>query len=299
MLSFLHCIAYIFVSLMHGSGQDVQAGLRYTSQQPLTYHLMRPSPNAGMEPVAPCPFTTMTWCNQEAWANLGLSIAGIVPKQKLCQKYVPEDSCIGQSLLHCSDMMDGTLRKMMIAFAQVVIAWCYDGGQRLSALNNNSACLSAAMVDVVTDKGCLSDIIPPPSLQRQQRSRNLLEGVHLFEMISNFVGSYQSSTVLCIYDVIKSECGEKVAELTLGSAVEEFLPKMNPLPTVRDEPTHRTTTTLAPLPEANVTFTSGHTFNVKRPGNVPFIVSASGRRLYSPGALIAAILWHCLRPCFN
>uniref|UniRef100_A0A5S6QQA9 SPARK domain-containing protein n=1 Tax=Trichuris muris TaxID=70415 RepID=A0A5S6QQA9_TRIMR len=288
------CIAFIYVFLAEkGSGQDdAPAGFRSISQQPPTHPFGRPSLSAGLEPVAPCPFTTMTWCNQDAWANLGLSIAGIVPKQKLCEKYVPEDSCIGQSLLHCSDMIDSTLRKMMIAFAQVVIAWCYDAGQRLSALNNNSACLSAAMVDVVTDKGCLSDIIPPPSLPRQHGSKNLLDGVRLFEMISNFIGSYQSSTVLCIYDVIKSECGESVAELTLGAAVEELLPKSKPLSTVRDQPTELTTTTFLPLPEANVTFISGNTLNVRRPGHVSLItsLSASDRCAHSSGAITAALL---------
>ncbi|KAL1242085.1 Serine--tRNA ligase [Trichinella spiralis] len=196
------------------------------------------------------PFTTMTWCNQEAWADLGLAIAGFMSRTTICRKYVPEESCVGQSLLHCTDTLDPTTRKMLLAFAQMVISWCYDSGKRLAELNSHSSCISLAMVDVVTDRDCLSDIIPPPTLTRQS-SKNTVDNLSLFNVLSNFVGSYQSSTIICIYDTIRMECGDEAAELSLGPAVEELLPRSQ-APVIFHQPTSTTETLVRTLDEENV-----------------------------------------------
>ncbi|KRX78536.1 hypothetical protein T06_9407, partial [Trichinella sp. T6] len=203
-----------------------------------------------IETVSACPFTTMTWCNQEAWADLGLAIAGFMSRTTICRKYVPEESCVGQSLLHCTDTLDPTTRKMLLAFAQMVISWCYDSGKRLAELNSHSSCISLAMVDVVTDRDCLSDIIPPPTLTRQS-SKNTVDSLSLFNVLSNFVGSYQSSTIICIYDTIRMECGDEAAELSLGPAVEELLPRSQ-APVVFHQPTSTTETVVRTLDEENV-----------------------------------------------
>ncbi|XP_003370707.1 hypothetical protein Tsp_09918 [Trichinella spiralis] len=203
-----------------------------------------------IETVSACPFTTMTWCNQEAWADLGLAIAGFMSRTTICRKYVPEESCVGQSLLHCTDTLDPTTRKMLLAFAQMVISWCYDSGKRLAELNSHSSCISLAMVDVVTDRDCLSDIIPPPTLTRQS-SKNTVDNLSLFNVLSNFVGSYQSSTIICIYDTIRMECGDEAAELSLGPAVEELLPRSQ-APVIFHQPTSTTETLVRTLDEENV-----------------------------------------------
>ncbi|KRY91802.1 hypothetical protein T4D_1822, partial [Trichinella pseudospiralis] len=202
-----------------------------------------------IETVSACPFTTMTWCNQEAWADLGLAIAGFMSRSTICHKYVPEESCVGQSLLHCTDTLDPTTRKMLLAFAQMVISWCYDGGKRLAELDSHSSCISLAMVDVVTDRDCLSDIIPPPTLTRQSL-KNTVDNFSLFNVLSNFVGSYQSSTIICIYDTIRMECGDEAAELSLGPAVEELLPRSQA--PVFQHPISTTETVIWTLDEENV-----------------------------------------------
>ncbi|KRX94262.1 hypothetical protein T4E_10570, partial [Trichinella pseudospiralis] len=180
-----------------------------------------------IETVSACPFTTMTWCNQEAWADLGLAIAGFMSRSTICHKYVPEESCVGQSLLHCTDTLDPTTRKMLLAFAQMVISWCYDGGKRLAELDSHSSCISLAMVDV-----------------------NTVDNFSLFNVLSNFVGSYQSSTIICIYDTIRMECGDEAAELSLGPAVEELLPRSQA--PVFQHPISTTETVIWTLDEENV-----------------------------------------------
>ncbi|KRZ15957.1 hypothetical protein T11_12667 [Trichinella zimbabwensis] len=240
-----------------------------------------------IETVSACPFTTMTWCNQEAWADLGLAIAGFMSRSTICHKYVPEESCVGQSLLHCTDTLDPTTRKMLLAFAQMVISWCYDGGKRLAELNSHSSCISLAMVDVVTDRDCLSDIIPPPTLTRQS-SKNTVDNFSLFNVLSNFVGSYQSSTIICIYDTIRMECGDEAAELSLGPAVEELLPRSQA--PIFQQPTSTTETVVWTLDEENVN-ASVVEFNA-------FIQSESRQPVQSDPMLTSGVDHH-QRPLFR
>uniref|UniRef100_A0A915KQX8 Uncharacterized protein n=1 Tax=Romanomermis culicivorax TaxID=13658 RepID=A0A915KQX8_ROMCU len=76
---------------------------------------------------------------------------------------------------------------MMVAFGKMIVAWCYDNGLNLAALNEHNECLSMAMFDSMTTQGCLFNVLSPMALAPANSDANVLSGskIDLMKLLNN------------------------------------------------------------------------------------------------------------------
>uniref|UniRef100_A0A914UZ78 Uncharacterized protein n=1 Tax=Plectus sambesii TaxID=2011161 RepID=A0A914UZ78_9BILA len=166
-------------------------------------------------------------CNQGAWADFGLALAGLMPKQDICYKYQPSSSCASIALTRCRGKMDEAAEQLLVAFAHIVVSWCYDDGQTLEALNQYSPCYSMAALDSLITHSCLSKVAAPHSMHSISSAvgnRSPEERAAFAKIIGTFLGGYQSGAIVCLHKAVKDTCGLDAANLVLGPALEQLKP---------------------------------------------------------------------------
>jgi hypothetical protein len=106
------------------------------------------------------------------------------------------------SLANCYEQIDNATRNLLLAFAQNIVAWCYDNGRTLNGntianvysnysveLTQHMDCLSGAMLRSVTDDVCFNnDVIPPNTVVSANAIS--IQQFNIAKLLNNFIGKY-------------------------------------------------------------------------------------------------------------